>query len=588
MPRLLDVLNSALHSAFAAAGLPEALGVAVLSGRPELGQFQCNGALAAAKQMGANPRALAEAAVAELQKDPRLTGIGVAGPGFVNLSLTDAALGAAVEAMRGDDRLGVPLDGSGRTTILDYGGPNVAKTMHVGHLRSSIIGDSLTRLCRFVGDRAISDVHLGDWGTPMGMVISEIALRQPELPYFDPAFSGPYPEESPVTTADLEAIYPAANTAAKSDPARMEMARQATAELQAGRPGYRALWQHFVNVSIAAMQRDFGALGIRFDLWNGEASVDSLIPAMIERLKARGIAREDAGALVVDVAQEGDKTEMPPLILLKSDGAAMYGTTDLATVMERVVSYEPQQILYVVDQRQHLHFEQVFRAARRGALQGGASLEHIGFGTINGPDGKPFKTRAGGVMKLGDLLAMAEDAALARLAEAELAQDLSEDDRRQLARQIGLGAVKFADLSNPRLSNYIFDLDRFMRFEGKTGPYLQYAAVRTGSVLRRAEAQGIAPGPVQQPATEPERMLMLQLLLLPDAVNQAYEKRTPHLLCDYAFQLAQAYSSFYAACHILTETDKDRQASWLSLCVATRAVLVRVLDLLGIEVPDRM
>lgn len=587
MPRLLDVLNTALHSAFAAAGLPEALGVASLSNRPELGQFQCNGALPAAKSEGKPPRVLADAVVAQLAQDARFTDISVAGPGFINFSFTDSTLSAAVDALREDARLGVPLE-EGRTTILDYGGPNVAKTMHVGHLRSSIIGDSLTRLCRFVGDRAISDVHLGDWGTPMGMVISEIALRQPELPYFDASFTGPYPAESPVTTTDLEAIYPQAALACKEDPARAEAARRATAELQAGRAGYRALWQHFVNVSIAAMQKDFGGLGIHFDLWNGEASVDSLIAPLVERMKARGIAREDAGALVIDVAREDDKTEIPPLILLKSDGAAMYGTTDLATIMERMVSYAPQQILYIVDQRQHQHFEQVFRAARKGELDGGAALEHIGFGTVNGTDGKPFKTRAGGIMKLGDLLASAEQAALDRLAEAELATDLSDEERRVIARQIGIGAVKFADLSNHRISNYIFDLDRFMRFEGKTGPYLQYAAVRIGSLLRRAEGQGLKPGALLAPSVAAERALMLQLLLLPDAVAQAYDKRTPNVLCDYAFQLAQAYSSFYAACHILTETDPARQASWLGLSALAQRALVQVLELLGIEVPARM
>ncbi|WP_026873066.1 arginine--tRNA ligase [Inquilinus limosus] len=587
MSSLASKLTETVAAAFAAEGLPPEFGLVTVSNRPDLGQFQCNGALAAAKQARANPREIAQRVADRLAANPDFDNVSLAGPGFINLSLTDVAIAAHIDAQARDERLGVPL-ARRRRVVLDYGGPNVAKPMHVGHLRASIIGDSLRRLFLFAGEEAIGDVHMGDWGTPMGMVISEIARRDPQQPYFDPDYTGPYPEESPVTMEDLEVLYPAAAQASKADPARMEESRRATAELQAGRPGYRALWQHFFDVSVAGMKREFDALGVHFDLWKGEAAVHDLIEPMVEELKAKGLAEIDEGAVIVRVAEEGDKTEMPPLILVKSDGAVMYGTTDLATIVDRVRTLDPDLMLYVVDQRQALHFEQVFRAARKAGLNGKAGMEHLGFGTMNGPDGKPFKTRAGGVMKLYDLLGTATDTALKRLEEAGLAKEYPEEERREIARRVGIAAVKFADLSNHRVSNYVFDLDRMLRFEGKTGPYLQYAAVRIKSMLRRAEAEGIVPGAILPAVNEADRALMLQLAQLPDAIRGAYDKRAPNELCDFAYTLAQEFSRFYNACHVLSEPDAARRASWLGLAALTLRQLERVLDLLGIEIPDRM
>jgi arginyl-tRNA synthetase len=557
------------------------------SDRPDLAQFQCNGALAAAKEMRAKPRDIAQKIAAHLAANPIFSKVEIAGPGFINLDLTDAALAERAGIVAKDERLGAPEIGSGRTVVIDYGGPNVAKPMHVGHLRSAIIGDSLKRLFRANGWKVVGDVHLGDWGLQMGQLISEIAWRGLAPIYFDSDCKGPYPEDSPVTMEDLEELYPAAAAACKTDDVRLDEARRATAELQAGRPGYVALWKHFVEVSERGLKREYGSLGIEFDLWNGEASVDALIPPMIEDLKARGIAEESQGALVIVVAEPGDKKEIPPLILLKSDGAVLYGTTDLATIIDRVRNYDPDLMLYVVDQRQHGHFEQVFRAARKAQLSGKAELEHDGFGTMNGPDGKPFKTRAGGVMKLYDLIAMTTDEASKRLAEAGLAKEYPQQEQDEIARKVGIAALKFADLSNYRLTDYVFDLTRFTKFEGKTGPYLQYAAVRIRSILRKAEEEGLSSAPCVVRSAE-ERILVLQILALADAMTAAEDKRAPSILCEYVFSLAQSFSRFYSEHHILSEKDAGLRAARLGLCGLTLAALTKVLGLLGIDVPQRM
>lgn len=587
MTALTRELTAIAADAFAAEGLSAEFGVVKVSDRPDLAQFQCNGALPAAKQAKTNPRALATKIADRLKANPIFAKVEIAGPGFINLDLTDEALAARAESVSKDERLGAPETGTGKTMVIDYGGPNVAKPMHVGHLRSAIIGDSLKRLFRANGWKVIGDVHLGDWGLQMGQLISEVALRGLAPVYFDEAFTGPYPDESPVTMEDLEVLYPAASAACKADPARLELARKATAELQAGRPGYMALWKHFFAVSEKGLKREYASLGVEFDLWNGEASVDPLIPPMIEDLKARGIAEESEGALVIQVAREDDKKEMPPLILLKSDGAALYGTTDLATIVDRVKAFDPDFILYVVDQRQHGHFEQVFRGAQKSGLAGKAALEHAGFGTMNGPDGKPFKTRAGGVMKLFDLIAMTTDEAKKRIAEAGLGAGYPAEEQEDIAQKVGIAALKFADLSNWRLTDYIFDLDRFTKFEGKTGPYLQYAAVRIRSILKKAEEQGFATAvPVVRSAEE--RALVLKILGLPDAMEAAEDKRAPNFICEYVFELAQAFSRFYAEHHILSEADEGLRAARLGLCALTLAVLTKSLDLLGIEVPNRM
>ncbi len=587
MTALTRELTAIVSDAFAAEGLSAEFGFVKPSDRPDLAQFQCNGALPAAKQAKTNPRALATKVVDRLKQNPMFAKVEIAGPGFINLDLTDDALAARAATVAKDDRLGAPETGTGKTMVIDYGGPNVAKPMHVGHLRSAIIGDSLKRLFRANGWKVVGDVHLGDWGLQMGQLISEVELRGMAPIYFDEKFTGPYPDETPVTMDDLEVLYPAASAACKADPARLELARKATAELQAGRPGYMELWKHFFAVSEKGLKREYGSLGVEFDLWNGEASVDPLIPPMVEDLKKRGFAEESEGALVIQVAQPDDKKEMPPLILLKSDGAALYGTTDLATIVDRVKAFDPDFILYVVDQRQHGHFEQVFRAAKKTGIAAKADLEHAGFGTMNGPDGKPFKTRAGGVMKLFDLIAMTTDEAKKRIAEAGIGADYPAEEQEDIAQKVGIAALKFADLSNWRLTDYIFDLDRFTKFEGKTGPYLQYAAVRIRSILRKAEEQGFASAaPVVRSSAE--RALVLKILALPDAMEAAEEKRAPNILCEYVFELAQEFSRFYAEHHILSEADAGLRAARLGLCALTLAVLTKALDLLGIEVPNRM
>ncbi|HEY8255330.1 MAG TPA: arginine--tRNA ligase [Rhizomicrobium sp.] len=538
--------------------------------------------MAAAKEARANPRAIADKIAARLRTDPQFAKVEIAGPGFINLDLTDAALDARIA------RPEAPAGTNGKTLLLDFGGINVAKPMHVGHLRSSVIGDCLQRLFRANGWQVVSDIHLGDWGLQMGQLISEIGIRGIAPVYFDAGFKGPYPEQSPVTMEDLEEIYPAASAACKADPARLDAARRATVELQDGRPGYRALWRHFVEVSEAGAKREFDALDVHFDLWKGEASVHDRIAPMIADLKARGLAKLDEGALVIEVAQDGDKKPVPPLLLVKSDGGLLYGTTDMATIIERMEEQNPHLILYVVDHRQHGHFEQVFRAAAKAGITGKAHLEHVGYGTMNGADGKPFKTRAGGVMKLYDLIAMAEVEAKSRLAEQGLGGDYSPEEREAIAKQIAIATIKFADLSNHRTTDYIFDLERFSKFEGKTGPYLQYAAVRIKSILRKARSEEGHQAGVPAIHSPEERDLVLQLLSLGDAMQAAEDKRAPNILCDYAFTLAQNFSRFYAAHHILSETDVTLRGQRLGLCARVLEVMTRTLGLLGIAVPERM
>jgi arginyl-tRNA synthetase len=593
MTSIADKLSVIVGEAFAAHGLARELGVVRVSDRPDLAQFQCNGAMAAAKAAGKPPREVAQAVLDTLQSQDIFSKLEIAGPGFINLNVTDEFLAAHLAEVARDEALGVEragVDAAGavQTIVLDYGGPNIAKAMHVGHLRASIIGDALRRICKFAGYNAIGDVHMGDWGTPMGQIISELEIRHPEWPYFDENFTGEYPAHSPITMQDLEEIYPTASNACKEDEARREIARRATVELQNGRRGYRALWQHFIDVSIAGMKANFDALGVHFDLWKGEASVHDLIAPMVEDLRGQGLAVDSDGAVVVPVEREDDKKEVPPLILYKSDGAVMYGTTDLATIVDRMQENNPVKIIYATDQRQALHFEQVFRAARLGGIApDGVELIHAGFGTMNGTDGKPFKTRAGGVMKLEDLIAMGLEKAQARLDEAELAQDMDEAERADIAHKVAIAAIKFADLQNNRVADYVFDLDRLTSFEGKTGPYLLYQAVRIKSLLRRATEAGAGAGEVFNIRDE-DRALALMLSEFPDHFGVALRNYTPHVLCDFAYKLAQSFSSFYSNCHILSETDEALRASRLALCALTYTQLELILGLLGIEIPERM
>ncbi len=587
MTSLATQLSVRLGAAFAAQGLPEDLGQVQGSDRPDLAPYQCNGALAAARLAKKNPRDIATQIAAQLEGDPLIASTSIAGPGFLNIVPSDAAYSAQASALAADPRCGANTADTPIKLVIDFGGPNVAKPMHVGHLRSSVIGDSLQRMGRFVGHDVTSDIHLGDWGLQMGHLITQLQEEQPDLPYFDVDFNGPWPADPPVGLDDLSRMYPQAAAAAKVDEARMKRSRKATAELQAGRAGYLALLKHFIAVSRAGLETDFNAMGVHFDLWKGESDVNPLIPAMIEDFKARGVTEESQGALIIRVAREADKKEQPPLILVSSEGSALYGTTDLATIVDRNQNIAPDRTLYVVDQRQGQHFEQVFRAADKAGLMAEERLEHIGFGTVNGKDGKPFKTREGGVMRLADLLDMANTAARARMDEAGIGEGLDAAALGDIARKVGLAAIKFADLRNQRLTNYVFDLDRFTAFEGKTGPYLLYAAVRLKSILRKAADQGLKPGPIQPQRAE-EKALVVALDGFDAALKSAWAKRAPHILCEHVFELAQSFSRFYAACPILPEKDEAVRSSRLALAELTLRQLETVLGILGLEAPERM
>lgn len=557
----------------------------VVSNRPDLADFQCNGALPIAKSQGINPREVGEKILQDLKPLMPWAELSLAGPGFINISLSNDKLSAYGGDLFADRELACQKVESERNVFFDYGGPNVAKPMHVGHLRSGIIGQCLKNLFAFCGDKVTGDVHLGDWGTQMGMMIYALSQSNPELPYFDETFTGPYPSESPVTLDDLQEMYPTISAQCKEDEAVAAKARQATYELQQGRPGYRALWQHFVDVSIEDMKKHYGTLGVSFEQWFGESRYQDRLPDMIERFKKAGIVQESQGALIIPVAQETDKKEVPPLILQKSDGGVLYGTTDLATIEERVEKFGADLSVYVVDARQSLHFEQVFRAAHKAGFE--SEFEHIGYGTMNGPDGKPFKTRAGGVMRLGDLIEMLHSKAYERICEAGIAKEFSDDEIKHIADCVGVAALKFADLQHDPSQNYIFDLDKFMRFEGKTGPYLLYALVRIKSILRRAEEAGIHVGTIVL-EHEKEKELLLTLAQLPDVIMRAYEKRRPNMLCEYAYAIAQTFSKFYGECHVVGAETEAQRVSRASLCLLTQRHLEVLLSIIGINVPHRM
>ena len=600
MSDLRSAIGEAVAAAFAAEGVEPSLARVTVSDRPDLADFQSNGALAAAKKMGANPRDLAGRIAERLKDDARLASVEVAGPGFINMKVADAALADRAEAVAADAAMaGASPVSEPRRVVIDYAGPNVAKPMHVGHLRSSIIGESLKRIFRFRGDTVWGDAHFGDWGFQMGLLMVALGDEGRGAAFMAEG-DGPFPAESPVTLADLERLYPAAAAKAKEDPDFRDRARKATAELQNGRPGYRALWKHMHDVSMMALQVDFGALGVVFDLWKGESDADPLIPDMVKDLEAQSLLVEDQGARVVHVAREGETKKKKladgtvvtvaspdPLLVVSSEGSAMYGTTDLATILDRRNEQAFDLVLYVVDQRQADHFEQVFRAAYLAGYAAEGSLEHLGFGTMNGADGKPFKTRAGGVLKLADLIEMTREKARARLREAGLGEDLEPEAFEETAAKIAVSALKFADLSNWRGTSYIFDLDRFSSFEGKTGPYLLYQAVRIKSLLRKAEAEGVEAGPIAiaEPA---ERDLALTLDAFSQAVEDAYDRRGPNAVAEHAYRLAQSFSKFYAACPVLVAPDAAIRASRLALAKATLRQLELALNLLGIDTPERM
>ncbi len=576
-------------AAFSQMGLEPSHGDVVPSQRPDLGQFQCNGAMAAARQAKRAPRDIAADIIEIVRADPRIAQLEIAGPGFINIVVTDEFLAAALSELADDVRLGVLALNGDDHWILDYGGPNVAKELHVGHLRTAIIGESIKRTMRFAGARVTSDVHLGDWGVQMGQLLMEVRNEHPGLVYFDEDYRGPYPEESPVTIEDLQRLYPISSERMKVEPAFAASARQATVDLQAGRRGYRALWQHFRDVSVDAIGRVYDDLDVTFDVWLGESSVHDRIGPMVERLESAGVAVPSEGAIVVHVNDDDEEHQIPPLMLVKSDGGYAYATTDLATVEERVEDLEGTGAIYVVDARQSLHFEQVFRAARKGGIAPEPFvLEHAKIGTVNGLDGSPLRTRDGDLPLLRDLLADIESIAIASMETKGLAADYPEGERAEIAWLVGMAAVKFGDLSNHRTSSYIFDLERFSSFEGRTGPYLLYVAVRIASLLKKATEVDLAPGRILPPAHESEKALLLKISEFADAVERAVALRAPNHVAEYCYELSGAFNRFYEQCHILSEEDEARRASWLAVAALTRRVVMTSLDLLGISVPERM
>lgn len=601
MTDLATQLARACSAAFEAEGLDTRWGAVKQSDRPELADFQCNGCMGAAKQAGINPRELAAKIAPRISEHPVVERVDVAGPGFLNITVGSAALGEQATWIGADDRAGGGSVDQVEKIVVDFGGPNVAKPMHVGHLRSAVIGDTLVRLLRFLGDDVTGDVHLGDWGLQMGLLIAAVMDEQPDLPYFNADSSGPYPSEPPVSMEDLSRLYPMASARSKEDEAYAKRAQQAVAEMQAGRPGYRALLKHFIDVSVAALKVDYGFLDVSFDLWKGESDVDPLIAPMIEALKSDGFAKEDDGAWIIEIAKDGENVEtagkdgqprlknpMPPFMLVNSRGATGYHATDLATIKDRVDTIGPDRMFYVVDQRQALHFEQVYRAADKVGYLAKDRLEHLGFGTVNGADGKPFKTREGGTLRLADLNQMALDEATKRIGETGLSGEFDDDEKAQIGELVARSALRFADLQNQRTTNYVFDLERFTSFEGKTGPYLLYAAVRMKALLRRAAEEGVIPGEIRIEAPE-ERKLVLALDGFALALRLAREKRMPHFVCEHVYGLSQAFSAFYSACPILKDgVDGNARASRIALCKVVLHQLEAGLGILGITAPERM
>ena len=588
MKTLLEMITIEMKEAFKAAGYDEELARVTLSNRPDLCEYQCNGAMAGAKKYKKAPIMIANAVVEELADSKYFASAEAVNPGFINLKLAPEVVAEYLNEMAADENLGVEKEKNPKKVIIDYGGPNVAKPLHVGHLRSAIIGESIKRIIRFKGNDVTGDIHLGDWGYQMGLIITELKKRKPELPYFDESFEGEYPEEAPFTISELEEIYPTASAYAKEHDDYREEALHATYLLQNGYKGYRAIWKHIMNVSVTDLKKNYERLSVDFDLWKGEADAQAYIPDMVEMLKEKGFAHYDEGALVVDVAEETDKKEIPPCMILKSDGAALYDTTDLATLVEREKLYDPDQVIYVVDKRQELHFVQVFRCAKKtGIVKPETELTFLGFGTMNGKDGKPFKTREGGVMRLENLIREIDEEMYKKIMDN---RTVEEEDARRTAEEVGLAAIKYGDLSNQASKDYIFDVDRFTSFEGNTGPYILYTIVRIKSILNKYQEEGKAVTglKVNQQSGESEKALMLALVKYNEMMENAYEELAPHKICAYIYDLANAFNRFYHETKILAEEDEQKQKSYIALLTLTRDILTTCIDLLGFEAPERM
>ena len=582
MEKILNIITTKMQAAFEEAGYDASFGRVTVSNRPDLCEYQCNGALAAAKQYKCAPIQIANAVVSKLNADD-YSMIEAVMPGFINLKLSGHFLQTYLEEMRTSEDFGVEKIGAGQTCVVDYGGANVAKPLHIGHLRPAIIGEALKRLHKFMGYNTIGDIHLGDWGLQMGLIIAELQERQPELPYFDPDFTGEYPAEAPFTLSDLEEIYPTASSK-KSDPVFAEKAHIATLENQQGRRGYRAIWQHIMNISLPDLKRIYNALNVHYEKWLGESDAQPYIPDMVADLKNRGLAVLSEGAWVIPVTEEGDKNEIPPMILIKSDGSAIYATTDLATMVQRMQDWNPDKMLYVTDKRQNLHFEQVFRAAKKsGIVNADTQLEHVGHGTMNGADGKPFKTRDGGVLRLETLISDMTDFVRAKVVENKIVPD---DEVEATTQKIAMGALKYGDLSNQPTKDYNFDMERFAAFEGNTGPYILYTIVRIKSILGKYGAWEHLP--IQEPANEYAKELMLAITKFAPALESALKASAPNLICAYIYELAGAVNKFYHETRILGEEDEALKAGYISLIALAKNILETSIDLLGFSAPEKM
>ena len=588
MKKIADILTFELEAAFEKAGYDKQYAKVTLSNRPDLCEYQCNGAMAAAKAYKKAPIMIANDVVEVLKESVCIEQVEAVNPGFINIILDGEFVASYLGKMSEQEKLGVEEPTKQKTIIVDYGGANVAKPLHVGHLRSAVIGESVKRIGKYVGHKMIGDVHLGDWGYQMGLVITELKKRKPELPYFDDQFEGEYPEESPFTITELEEIYPTASAYAKEHEDYKEEALQATFLLQNGHRGYTAIWKHIMNVSVADLKKNYGALNVEFDLWKGEADAQPYIPEMVEYMKKEGYAHIDQGALVVDVKEENDTKEIPPCMILKSDGAALYDTTDLATLIEREKLYHPDEVIYLADKRQELHFVQVFRCAKKTKIiNENMELKFIGFGTMNGKDGKPFKTRDGGVMRLEILINDINEEMYKKIAEN---RTMSEEEARKTAQMVALSAMKYGDLSNQAAKDYVFDVERFISFEGNTGPYNLYTIVRIKSILAKYAESGkdAAKCKMKKPQTQSEKALMLEVAKFNNVIETAFEELAPHKICAYIYDLSNAFNRFYHETKILSEENEDRKAGFIALLLITKRALEACIDMLGFEAPERM
>ena len=588
MKKIMEQMAEELSAAFEKAGYDPSYGKVTVSNRPDLCEYQCNGAMAGAKAYHKAPFMIADDVVAQLSDSRIFSRAEVVKPGFINLDVKPEFVAEYMNKMAEDEKLSVEIAKNPKTIIIDYGGPNVAKPLHVGHLRSAIIGESIKRLGRFMGHEMIGDVHLGDWGLQMGLIITELHERKPDLVYFDDSYTGEYPEEPPFTISELEEIYPTASGRSKEDEAYKEAAMQATYQLQHGHRGYQGILKHILDVSVTDLKKNYERLDVSFDLWKGESDVHTVIPGMVEYMKKEGYAHMSEGALVVDVKEDTDTKEIPPCMILKSDGASLYNTTDLATIMERMEKLHPDEIIYVVDKRQDLYFEQVFRCARKTKLvDKDTKLKFLGFGTMNGKDGKPFKTREGGVMRLETLISEINEEMYRKITDN---REVPEAEARETAKVVALSAIKYGDLSNQASKDYIFDIDKFTSFEGDTGPYILYTIVRIKSILNKYKEQGgrLENAVLQEAVSESEKALMLQITRFSAMMENAFEETAPHKVCAYIYELANDFNRFYHETKILSEEDEKKKAGFIALLVLTRDILETCIDVLGFSAPERM